>query len=114
MTQTFAIDENGDLSLGPDKNLTILSGAAAVQQNCITAMRAQRSEMIYSMNTGMPYGATAFGTFNPRAFAAAGELTLAAVDGVLQVNSFVVTQSKNTLNYTAEIDSVYGPITING
>lgn len=114
MAQTFAIDDNGDLLQGPDGNLVILTGAAAVGQNCITAMRAQRNEMPYSMNTGVPYAALAFDTPNPRAFAAAGELTLGAVADVTQVVSFVVTQTGKKLYYTATIQTIYGPITING
>lgn len=115
MTQTFAIDPvNGDMVRGADGNLTILSGLDAVLQNCSTAMRAQRNEMIYAQQDGMPMRATAFDQYLPKQFAAAGRVTLAAVDGVVKVQSFTVTSVNNTLRYAAVVKTIYGTGPLNG
>lgn len=112
MVQSVAINANGDLFLDGNGNVAMVSGIDAVAQNCLTAMRAQQGEMQYDLTSGMPMAATAFNTLNPVAFAAAGRKVLAGVDGVTQVTSFVVTQNGTALDYTATIQTIYGPTTI--
>lgn len=114
MVQSIAIDANGDTFLDGNNNLAMVSGADAVGQNCVTAMRAQKGEMQYAMQNGMPMAATAFETYNPVAFEAAGRKVLLAVVGVVKVTSFNVQRVQNQLQYAATIKTIYGPTTIAG
>jgi hypothetical protein len=108
MVQSWAINANGDLYRDANGNMALVSGADAVGQNCVTAMRAQRGEMQYNLTGGMPMGATAFETYNPAAFEAAARKVLGAVAGVVAVTDFAVSRSGNALNYSATIETIYG------
>lgn len=114
MTFTFAINENGDTYLDGNGNIATLTGAEAVGQNCVTAMRAQRGEMQYAMQDGMPTAATAFDTYNPIAFEAAARAVIKKVQGVISITSFTVKRVENTLNYAATIQTIFGQTTIQG
>ncbi|AAT37773.1 gp09 [Burkholderia phage BcepB1A] len=114
MAFTFAINKNGDTYLDGNGNITVLTGADAVGQNCVTAMRAQRAEMQYAMQDGMPMAATAFDSYNPVAFEAAARRVIKKVQGVTAITSFTVKRIENTLNYSATIQTIYGQTTIQG
>lgn len=114
MVQSVAINANGDMYRDSTGNIAMVSGADAVGQNCITAMRAVKGEMEYDQTGGMPYAATAFQTYNPIAFEAAARKVLGAVTGVTAVTSFTVTKTGNDLVYAASISTIYGPTTITG
>jgi hypothetical protein len=112
MAQSFAIDDKGDMYLTGSNDLAMVSGAAAVAQNCVTAMRAQKYEMQYAMQEGVPTAATAFEKYNPVAFEASARKVLKAVPGVVSVTAFSVKRVQNTLNYDATIQTIYGTTTI--
>jgi len=112
--RSLAIDSNNDIVLGADKNLALVSGPDAIAQNCTTAVQALQNEMMYAMQNGMPMFQTAWDNFNPYQFEAAARNTLAAVEGVLSVQSFALTSANNALSYTAQITTTFGPLTING
>lgn len=112
MAFTFALDENGDTYLDKTGDIAVLTGINAVSQNCVTAMRAQRGEMQYAMDAGMPMAATAFDKFNPFAFESFARDVLLAVDGVDSVTDFNVSVNGNTLSYSATIQTIYGQTTI--
>ena len=114
MVQSIAINANGDMYLDGSGNIAMVSGADAVGQNCVTAMRAVKGEMEYDLTGGMPYAATAFQTYNPIAFEASARKIIGAVTGVTAVTAFVVNKLQNTLQYTASIQTIYGPTTITG
>src|SRR5579859_8189476 len=99
MTFTFAINENGDTYLDTNGNIATLTGAPAVGQNCVTAMRAQRNEMQYAMTDGMPTAATAFDTYNPIAFEASARAVIKKVEGVKSITAFTVRAVQNSLQY---------------
>jgi hypothetical protein len=114
MVQSIAINANGDMYLDASGNVAMLSGAAAVAQNCVTAMRAQRGEMQYAMSNGMPSAATAFDTYDPVAFEAAARKIIKGVTGVTGIASFAVVLANNALNYSVEINTIYGTTTVQG
>lgn len=109
--QSIAINEDGDMYLNGSRNLVMVTGADAVGQNCVTAMRAQRGEMQYALTSGMPTAATAFDRYDPIAFEAAARKVIRAVSGVVAVTAFTVTASDNVLSYTATISTIYGSST---
>lgn len=108
MTKTFAAGTNNDFLLGANGSLSILSGKAAVEQNCQTAMQAQRGEMVYNMSGGMPMRANVFDIYNPQLFEAAGRSVLLGVQGVKSVQHFRSYISEGVLFYTAVIQTIYG------
>ena len=119
MTQTFGVNENNDLFIGSDGNLSIVSGQQAVLFACASAAKAQLGEMIYAVNQGIPnFQAVWVGTPNLQQFEAALRNTLLNVSGVVQVDSITFTQTNtskgNILGYTAVIVTEYGETILNG
>ena len=115
MTQTFATNETNDLYRGRDGNLAIVSGLEAVKQACQTAVKAQKNEMIYAYEAGMPdFAAIWVGSPNYGQYRAALNVTLAGVDGVLSIEKISLERIKNRLAYQAVITTRYGSAVIRG
>lgn len=115
MLIVFAEDENGDMYIDPATgDQAILTGAAAVAQLCKSRIEAQRGEMRYAADQGMPTRATAFDTFNPHQFEAAARTIILGTTDVTGIESFSMYRDGNTLNYTAVITTNYGSTTIGG
>lgn len=112
--KTLGTNSKNDLHIGVDGRLVVLSDLDAVMQNCATAMKAQRAEMIYAMEDGMPFRQTAWDTFNPVQFEAAARMVILAVAGVTDVQSFGMSMNDNILSYTAVIVTTYGLGILNG
>ena len=110
MTQTFGTDANNDIYLGRDGNLVVLTGLEAVLAACESTSRAILTEMIYTVNKGVPYFETIFvGSPNYAIFRNYLTNALLAVDGVLNVQSLSLTVAEGVLNYTATIQTKFGP-----
>lgn len=114
MTRTFLHDPRNDLYLDPDGNIAIGTAIAAVAANCKTAMQAQLGEMMFAADKGMPTLATAWDSYNPVQFEAAGRVILRSVPDVLEVVSFVVERITGVLRYTASIRTTFGETVVNG
>lgn len=114
MSRTFSINSQNDFMLDRVNSLVINQGQLAMADICKNAMQDQLGEMIYNMSNGMPTLATVWERFSPMQFEAAGRVTLAAVPGVLAVDSFNVTQDGSILRYTATIRTIHGSVNING
>lgn len=115
MTQTFAINENNDLFLGPDGNLAIVNGVVGVEQACQTASQAQLGEMVLATTSGIPNFQSVWnGSPNLAIFEAFLRNTLLAVPGVLVVVTLSTNVSDHVLKYTAQISSQFGLLEVNG
>lgn len=115
MTQTFAADANNDLSLGPDGNLTLLSGVAAVEAACANAAKTLLGEMVLATDQGLEYfQALWIGSTDVAHFETSLREAILAVDGVTQISSLVFTQTGDTLSYAALIVTRFGPGAVNG
>lgn len=114
MTRTFLHDPRNDLYLDSDGNIAIGTALAAVAANCKTAMQAQLGEMMFAADKGMPTLATAWDSYNPVQFEAAGRTILRSVPDVLEVVSFVVERATGVLRYTASIRTTFGETVVNG
>jgi hypothetical protein len=112
MPTVIAENENRDMFRGSDGNIAMLSGVDAVAQLAKSRMEAQRGEMKYAANSGMPTRATAWDTFNPKQFDAAARSILLGTPGVTGVQSFEMFRDGNDLNYTAVITTIYGTATV--
>jgi hypothetical protein len=101
VTQTFGQNASGDIYLGPDGNLVVLSGINAVAAACRTATLAQLGEMVLATTQGIPnFSAIWTGTPEYNIWKSYILSTL-SVDG-------------NTISYTANITTIYGSTTVNG
>lgn len=114
MALTIAIDDTNYDIVTFGGNIKMLTGADAVGQNCVTAMRSVLGEMQYAKLSGMPYFQVAFNNFNPVAFEASARRVIGVVEGVNKIEQFSVAVTDNVLRYVAVIETIYGQTTING
>jgi hypothetical protein len=113
MTQSIATDANNDIFLTAGKNLAFVTGMQAAVQNCQTAMLALQGEMMYAMDSGMPYATVVWNNYEPSLFKAAARSVLLAVQDVTDLLAFSSEFSGGKLSYTATINTVYGVATFN-
>jgi hypothetical protein len=115
VTQTFGQNASGDIYLGPDGNLVVLSGINAVAAACRTATLAQLGEMVLATTQGIPnFSAIWTGTPEYNIWKSYILSTLQNVNGVQAVNSLTLSVDGNTISYTANITTIYGSTTVNG
>lgn len=115
MTQTLELNSNNDLFLNAAGSLTMLTGIKAVAAACNTAAQTQLGECVLITGQGLPnFQAIWVGVPDYAIWQSYLENTLLNVDGVSTVQSIRLTQTDGVLNYVAEINSVYGPVTIQG
>lgn len=117
MVQTLATNQNNDIYIQPNGNLSLVSGQTAVEFGCASAAKAQLGEMIYNTTQGIPnFQAVWIGSPNLAIFEAYLRNTLLNVEGVTAIESLTVAYANNVLSYIAEIQTQYSPgsVTING
>lgn len=115
MTKVFTVDENNDLMLAGNGNLSISTELEATLQACEHAAKAQLAEMVLAADQGVPNFQTIWnGSPNVTQFEAYLRRQLLAVVGVTDVVSLDTNVSNNILSYTATISTIYGQGVING
>lgn len=114
MTRSLAMDANNDLVRGPDGNLAIVTGLAAVTQNCKSIMQTRLGELVLNLQRGIPYFEAAYDDFNPAQFEAASRTMLRTVADVVAVKAFSITRSNSVMSYAVTIQTTYGEVTIDG
>lgn len=115
MTRVFGVDENNDLVIGPDGNLTIERDLEAVLQSAQQHAQAQYGEMILAVDEGVAN----FDTIWKRAtnviqFEAFVRQAILDTPGVTEIRDFNVTVQNNTASYIATIVTIYGEGQISG
>jgi hypothetical protein len=108
MTTTMAVNAQNRIYLDANGNLAFISGLPAVMQNCMTALRVRRGEMMYAANGGMPFFEAIWNTYNPKLFEAAARGILLGVSGVTGVLAFSMQRQGNNFFYMAVIQTIYG------
>lgn len=115
MTTVISINGENDMHLDNTNNIALATGQIAVEQAAQTASLAQLEEMILFTTQGMPsFQAVWVGSPNLALYQAALAAAISQIFGVNSVDSLVVSQDGDNLNYTAEISTIYGALTING
>jgi len=115
MTQTLALNSNNDLFLNSAGSLTMLTGVNAVAAGCNTAAQTQLGECVLITGQGLPnFQAIWVGVPDYAIWQSYLENTLLNVEGVATVQNITLTQTDGDLNYIAEINSIYGPVNIQG
>jgi hypothetical protein len=115
MTRTLGTDENNDLYLNVEDNVTVLTGLEAVMAACETASKAQLGEMVLMTGLGIPNFQTVWvGSPNYSLFSSYLRRTLLSVPGVIDVTNLELRALNNVLSYTATIKTEFGSVGING
>lgn len=122
MTTVLAVNSINDIYVDNTNNLAMFfgnastaSGLEAVSQACKTTSLAQLREMVLFTTQGMPALQSIFNSSpNFAVYRAALILAMQQVPGVTAVQSITFTKIGNVLNYSAEIQSIYGELTVNG
>ncbi len=113
--QCFAVNSNNDIYLGTDGNLAIVFDMQGTLQACEHALKTVLGEMIFATNQGLPnFQLIWIGVPNLQHYEPAVRATILAVDGVVEVVSFLADLSDNTLTYTITIRTIYGVGVVNG
>jgi hypothetical protein len=115
MVQTLALNGSNDLQLNASGSLTMLSGIDAVAAACNTAAQTQLGECVLNTAQGLPnFQALWVGVPDYQIWQSYLQGTLLNVPGVASIQSVSITQNKGVLKYVAEINSIYGPVTVQG
>lgn len=116
MTQIFATNKDNDMYIDNNGNIAVLSGIDAVMQACEHAAKAQLNEMIFSTESGVPNFQTIWrnGNANISQYESYLRSAILAVDGVTNIKSLDIRIDKNSLLYTAVINTIYGEGIANG
>ncbi len=115
MTQVIAINVSNDMYIDSTNNIALASGVEAIAQAAKTATLAQLGEMIFFQTQGMPARQAVFvGSPNYALYQAALVAAITAINGVVAVSSLVLSVNGGTLNYTAEIETIFGSTVLNG
>jgi len=114
MAISVASNNDNDIFLTVDKNLSLVRDIYAVAQDCEHSMKALFNEMIYAYDRGIPYFDVVFDNLNIPQFEGIGILTLLVVPNVTNVSNFKAEFIGNQLNYAATIETIYGTQDIAG
>lgn len=110
--KTLTINQANDLHLRGGQIATS-TGLEAVMSLCEQAMQGVFKEMVYQQSAGVPYFQLVF-TARPnlRQFEHEARRVLLAVSGVTEVKVFTAKRVGETLEYRADIVSIYGQLHI--
>lgn len=108
MTVTVAENQNRDIYLDSSRNIALFVSARAIAQLTKSRVEAQRGEMKYAANQGLPARQTAWDVFNPKQFEAAVRSIILSTPDVTGIQSFALIKDGNKLQYTAVIETIYG------
>ena len=116
MVQTLALNtSNHDLFVNSSGSLTMLSGIDAIAAACVTACLTQLGECVLQTGVGLPnFGLIWVGTPDYALWQSYLQNTILNVEGVTSVQQIQLSAQKNTLSFIADINTIYGPTTVNG
>lgn len=106
----LAENANRDLFKGPNNQLGVLTGIQATVQASKSAIEAQRGEMQFATNRGIPTDQTLWsGVANQQQFQFYCRQALIRLPDVVRVASFTTEIVGDTLNYQATIITIFSP-----
>jgi hypothetical protein len=112
-TSTIKTDENNDFFIDSLGNFVIISGIDAVLQDTRAETLLRTGEDIYNANKGVDYLGSIFA---PQAnYDDARKSLVTAIESspdVVRVDSLTITIEGENFEYSAEIMSIYGPLTV--
>lgn len=115
MTQTFSTNQNNDIFLNAEGNLSISTGIQAVADACASIAKTQLGEMMFEIGQGLPNFQTVWkGNPNIRLWQSYLQTSLQNVAGVTSVDNIELDIENNVLSYVATITTIYGITQITG
>ena len=118
MVQTLALNtSNHDLLVNSRGSLTItLSGMKTrLPPPACSACLTQLGECVLQTGVGLPnFGLIWVGTPDYALWQSYLQNTILNVEGVTSVQQIQLSAQKNTLSFIADINTIYGPTTVNG
>ena len=113
MTKILGENSNRDLFIGSNNQLVVFTDLDAVAQACKSAIEAQRREMQFATQDGIPTEQTLWnGIANQQQFQFFCRQRLLKVEGVTAVLVFDTEIQDNTLIYNATISTIFGEVNI--
>lgn len=112
---TLQVNENEDLYLPDGRNLVIITGQDAVEQGVRQRTKMRLGENIFNVQEGVDF----FGAiFSPQPDYDAARASISAAiqstPDVLSIETLTITIANNTFSYVADIQTIYGPMTVTG
>ncbi len=112
---TIETDENNDIVRIPGGNISMIRGVQATGQTAAHFAKANRNEMVFKYDEGVPFFDVVFGAnLQVYQFEAAMRERILQAPNVIAIRSFEVTQDGDILRYTATIETSDGLTDING
>ncbi len=111
---SLATNAKNDIYMDGDNNLAVVRGLAAVIQDCQAAVECQLGEVPLAKQIGVPTLESIWLEWKPAQFEAYARRMVLLVPNVNAVRSFSITKSGGVAAYTMEIESDFGPATVNG
>jgi hypothetical protein len=112
-TSTIKVNSSNDLEIDSKGNLTILTGIEAVTQDVRLQTLMRTTENIYNINEGVAYFDYIFSPQQNYDDARKSLITaINASPDVTSVESMTLTISENTFSFEAQVNSIYGPLTV--
>lgn len=108
--RSIAVGADYDISMGPDRNLSMVEGKACVQQDCVQATRMLLGEYPYDTERGVPYMETLLKNKSVFEFEEGLRAELLRVPNVLAVKDFSIIQISDIVEFEAVIDTTFGPL----
>lgn len=113
--KTFSVNENNDLFVGTNGNISISLELQAIIFVCENVAKGQLGEMVLDIDRGIPnFEAVWVGSPNLERFTAALRNSLNNVDGVQRVINLLVSVNSRILSYTATIVTFFGEDLLDG
>lgn len=109
---TLSVDENNDIFLGTVKNLAISSDKDALTQACTQATSVLTEELAYATTSGINYPGFVWSVPDMMLFESNVINALLSLDGVNDVSNFLVTRDGDKMNYTCNVHTIYGDISL--
>ncbi len=115
MAKTLSVNENNDLYLGIDGNISVSIGLRAVLEDCEHVIKTRLDEVALNTDQGIPYFQTVWnGIPNLIQFQAAVRVAILQIADVVEVVSLNTKIVDDAVEYRAVIRTTYGEGTING
>lgn len=115
MTTVFAVNDNRDIFANSNGRLALLQDLQAVLQYAAHVVRARRGEMVYAATRGIDFIDNAFaGAPNLLQFEAQVRAAITRIPEVRSVTDFEADVTGNVLQYSADIQTIFGSGSING
>jgi hypothetical protein len=110
---TIALTSTFDMYIDVNGNIPLLTGVAACEQDCQSAVQTMLREMPLDYDNGVAYFDTIFRQVNLNGWVASAREQLLNVPGVTKVPSLTASIFANVMTYNAQIMTVYSPNAIN-